>query len=316
MTITNNQPTHPTEPNMPENTQQKTTTNVHTGILKFGGMTRDAAVRSRKEVKAGSANFFKFKDGSTSVVRFLPPPVGAQVPWVICHQHFLKNWAGGKRPLVFNCPLKAGESACPACEREEQLRGSGNPADIAKANDMAPRARVYANIIDRKDEETGVQIVAFGSMILEQLVEFIEDEEVYGRDYTHPFEGDDITVKRTTDNDRTTYKVNIRGGDHPRLAVTDEQMIKWIETAPNLNRYTEVLPYEVIQNAAHALRVEAQGGTQAPRMQRAVADAPTNKPTNKPTDDASAQPSAGLDDGVGMESAAGSGAGEVDNSGF
>jgi hypothetical protein len=230
----------------------------NTGMVKFGGISRGAAERSRKQVKSGSANFYKFKMG-TNLVRFLPPSEGEEVPWVIVYQHYLRNWGGGKRALIFNCPLKAGEGPCPACEEEERLASTGNAADKKASEDYRPRPRVFANIIDRKDEEAGVQIAAFGSMILDQLCELIEDEEVYGADFTHPFEGDDIAIKKGEDSGRTTYKVNIRTGSHDRLAKTEEQMVKWIETAPNLGRYTEILSYEQIVEAGQALEEESQG---------------------------------------------------------
>lgn len=290
---------------------QTATSNNSTGMVKFGGITKEAAQKSRKQAKSGKANFFKFKDG-TNTVRFLPPPVGADVPWVITHQHYLRNWAGGKKALIFNCPMKANEGACPACEREEALLATGNTADKRKADDFRPRPRVFANLIDRKDEETGVQIASFGTMILEQLVELIEDEESYGQDFTHPFEGDDLAIKRGEDQGRTTYKVNIRVGDNDRLAVTEEQMVKWIDTAPNLNRYTEILTYEQITEASNALREEATGvKTPQKPAKQAVAVAPTNTKSIAP-----AKTTAGLDDGGTLESAAGSSDGEVDDSGF
>jgi hypothetical protein len=288
------------------------TKNNSTGLVKFGTITREAALRSRRQAKAGKANFFKFKEGS-NLVRFMPGPEGSSVPWVVTHQHFLKGWAGGKRALVFNCPIRAGEGACPACQKEEVLLATGNPIDKKKSEDFRPRARVYANIIDRKDPETGVQVAAFGSQILEQLVELIDDEEVYGADFTHPFEGDDLAIKRTEEKGTTTYKVNIRTGDNDRLAETEEQMVKWITTAANLNRYGEILTYEQIMEAGKALKDEAQGTSPARSTQKqAVASAPTTQPKAI----AEAQPAQGLDDGGTLESAAGGSEGEEDDTPF
>lgn len=289
----------------------------NSGLVKFGGITAASAAKSRKAVKSGRANFFKFKMG-TNLVRFLPPPEGEDKPWVITHQHYLRNWAGGKKALIFNCPLKAGEGACPACQKADELMGTGNAADKTKAEDLRPRPRVFANIIDRKDEEAGVQIAAFGSMILDQMCEYIEDPELYGADFTHPFSGDDLAIKRSEKGGRTEYKVNIRTGDNERLAETEDQMIKWLETAPNLNPYTEILTYEQIVAAGQALQEEAQGsgggggGAQQTQAARQITQAqPKAQPKAQPV----AAKSKGFGD-TGLESAAAQSGGEADNSGF
>lgn len=232
------------------------------GLMKFGGITKEAAENARKRVKSGSQQFYEWKDG-LNVLRFLPPPPGKDAAWVITSQHFLKNWAGGGKVLSFNCPKQMMEGRCPACDRYEQLMASGNPVDRERAAEYRPRYRVFANVIDRNDEEAGVQVVGFGKMILDQITELVTSDDVYGQDFSHPLEGDDLVIKRGKEKGFTKYSVNIRNarvpGEHDRLAATDEQIIKWLEVAPDLQTYATVLSYEDLIHKAAEMTAEARG---------------------------------------------------------
>lgn len=288
-----------------------------TGLVKFGTITKEAAAEAKKKVKSGAGNFYQWKDG-INTIRVLPPPPGESAAWVIVYQHFFRNWSGGQKSFSFNCPKRMGQGRCPGCEQEEALLKTGNPVDKDKAKEFRAKPRVFALIVDRKDEEAGVQIAAFGSMVLEQMVELIEDDDVYGADFTHPFEGDDLVVKRWEEKGFIKYRVNIRNGDHDRLAETEEQMVKWIESAPSLTPHVQVQTYEQLMQRAAELTAEARGEP-APVRQPAIATTAKHKPAAMPEPAPDPEPAAAgpfADATGGMTAAAASDAGLTDDAPF
>jgi len=261
----------------------------------FGGVTKDAAAAAAKAVANRNRNYFKLEDG-INVVRLLPPPPGQTEPWVMGYEHFFRNWSGGDKHFSFGCPRENGGGRCPACEEADRLNATGNPVDAKRAKDYNAKLRVYSYIVDRKNPEAGIQVMAYGSMILEQMVELLQDEDVYGQDFTHPFEGDDLAIKKFEKDGYVKYRVNIRNGNHDRLAETDEQMVEWLQGALRapLSQKLKTLSYEEIVQKGNELTAEARGHT----VQSAPAPAPAARPAPAPAAlPPAAAPASGLADG-------------------
>lgn len=220
----------------------------------------------KRQPKANKASWYSFQEGS-NVLRFLPALKGESSPFVISYQHYLKNWGGGSKALVFNCPREMGGHRCPACEKRDLCLQSDNEADKVRARALKPKIRVYARVIDRKNEEAGVQIVGFPKTVFERLTEIRQNADEYGQDYTHPLEGDDILiVKRKGDNGIWTYTTTVRNRGPQRLAESDDQIRQWLTSAPDLQRQGNVMTYEKISEISAKMIAEAQGRPVQPAL--------------------------------------------------
>lgn len=250
--------------------------------VEFGTITVEEVERGRKQVKSGGA-FFTWEEGY-STIRLLPAAKGQAKPWVIYHQHFLDKYLGGQDALRFVCRQKSGQGRCPGCERHDQLMQSKNTIDKTRAKDWKPKARVLTPGIDRKDEESGVQIFAYGAMVYKGMGDLLTDAQVYGRDFTNPLDGADLVVKKYKEDGYYKYKVAIRPadetGDHKLLAQTREQRRKWCDARPDLSIHTMVPSYAEIVEMEGKLRAAATGRTYSPPAATAqpAVQAPASSP--------------------------------------
>ncbi len=247
------------------------------GLVKWGSYEVDAANKERDETKSDST-FMKLKVGK-NVVRILPPRAGQNSPFKIVRQHFIRM-PGNDSPAVFACPRSADEDMkdrCPACEQAAKLRGTGVRVDRDRAWELMPKLRVFANVIDRSSEESGPQVLGFGKMIFEELVNLREDEDA-GGDYTHPTKGFDIIIQRQgTGKNDTSYSVRMA---RHASAITDDpdEMESWYESMENLDQFAAAKSYEEI--------LEMLGVDGAPRRQRITADAsPKRRKARKPKEE-------------------------------
>jgi hypothetical protein len=209
-------------------------------IRKHGAWSAETAEKEFEESQqaSGSANYFKPKTGK-NVLRFLPPAEGRDSPFVVVHQHYIEV-PGGQKAASFNCPRMHKAGRCPACEKAQELRDTGNPADYERAGDFLPRRRVFANVIDRNDPERGVLIFPMGKTIHEQLLSIRKNAEA-GGDFTDPSEdGFDIIVEKTGEKLKTEYKVLTARRSSP--LGNDE----WLDQMHDLEKQARVEPLEEI----------------------------------------------------------------------
>lgn len=207
---------------------------------KYGTYNEGAAEDDYAEgSKSSGGKYLKLKEGKNRL-RFLPPYLGMSSPFMKVHQHFFKM-PGSKKPIVFNCPrqMKAGYD-CPACAKADDWQVSGTPAQRKLAEDMRPSARYFALVVDRDDEEKGVQILGLGKSILKGLSDIRRDED-YGGDFTHPEEGMDVYIKRVGQGLDTRYTV------HPGGRTTPLGNDHWLETMQDIREQGKVLPLAEIQ---------------------------------------------------------------------
>lgn len=226
-------------------------------IQKYGSYDIEKAEEEQKQLDSeGGGDFYKMKVGR-NVLRFLPPPAGQKTPFVVAYQHYV-DVPGAQGPVSFVCPRMMAKKPCPACAKAEELRRTGNPADSELANRLTPRRRVFANVIDRKEPDRGVQIAAFGKQIHEQLVGLRRDPDA-GGDFTDPQGGFDIVIERTgTGRLDTEYKVYAARRQSP-LGNPD-----WIEQQFGLQRYASPKSAQEIMNLLSGVAAGTTGGAVAP----------------------------------------------------
>lgn len=234
-------------------------------IQQWGSYEPEAAEAEQQELdKLGGGTFLKLKVGR-NVVRILPPKVGQKSPFVITHQHVI-NIPGKENPLSFNCPRMMSKQPCPVCQKAEQLRSTGRQADYDAAGALLPRLRVYSNVIDRANPEAGPRILAMGKTIHEELVGLRNDQDA-GGDFTHPFDGFDIVIKRTgtTKND-TEYDVKPA---RENSALGD---LSWIEMQSDNRRFAMVPSLDDIRKLLSGEGLDDDDSAPAPRRRRRAED--------------------------------------------
>ena len=101
--------------------------------------------------------------------------------------------------------LEAKQEARAAKAKEMQESRSSRDQEVGKK--MLAKRRHFANVIDRKNEEKGVQIVGFPKTVYEQLLA-IRDDDAAGGNFTDPGpNGFDITITKTGQGMNTKYAV-------------------------------------------------------------------------------------------------------------
>ncbi|KKN67990.1 hypothetical protein LCGC14_0455460 [marine sediment metagenome] len=202
-------------------------------LQKYGEYTVESAEEEQKQIdESSSVDYLKLSVGR-NVVRFLPPPVGKTSPFKIVQQHFLKL-PGMPSPVKFACPRYLKPSGhCIVCAKANELYRSGNSADKERGYELFPKRRVYANVIDRSNQEKGPIILEMGKTIHEPLVKIRKNEDI-GGNYTHPDEGFDIVIDRvgTSKND-TKYTVI------PARKSSPLGNLEWVEQQHDLDRYSK-----------------------------------------------------------------------------
>ena len=212
------------------------------GLVKWGTYDPKQAAAER-DASASQSNFMKLTEGR-NVIRILPPKAGENSPFKIVRQHFIKL-PGGKTPAVFVCPRVHGGGRCPACEQAVKLRATGHKIDKDKAWEMSHKLRVFANVIDRKDEAAGPKLVGFGKTIFDELTALRQDEDA-GGDYCHPTEGFDIIIERTgTGKNDTEYATRLARTSTP-ITGDAKKMSDWYDSMSDLNAQVTLKSYEDI----------------------------------------------------------------------
>lgn len=219
-----------------------------TQLSKFGSFTKEAA---KAEASAGQSQEWLKLNTGTNVVRILPPLAGKTSPWVTIYQHFIK--VPGAKAVVFNCPRRMANMRCPACEKADRLRATGNPADERASKEFNPSMRTISFGLDRENPEKGIQMFAFGAMIKKRLIHF---REKLDKDFTHPTEGFDLVIDRTGQGLDTEYQTDL--GTQGPITNNEAQLDQWLDGLPDLDSFSTVLSYEQIVAKFSATNVTPQ----------------------------------------------------------
>jgi len=225
-------------------------------IVEYGGYSEDAAAAEQEELNRSSGGGFMRLEEGRNVVRFLPPPVGRNTPFLTIYQHFI-DLPGRTSPLVFNCPRMMLRENCPACAKADQLKASSNKRDQEGARDFWANRRIFASVIDRNDEDSGPKILGMGRMIHEALIKIRKDPE--GGDFTDPTEnGFDIVIERQGQGLKTRYTV-MAARRSSALGNLD-----WIAQQPDLQTLAKVPTWEEIVSMVRGEDQETQTEEAAP----------------------------------------------------
>jgi hypothetical protein len=212
----------------------------NTNLVKYGSYELDDAEHDKAELAGGGNKHAKIKVGE-NVFRFLPPLPGKKV-FKITSRHAVTPPGGDT--VYFDCPRRVANRPCPICEKANQLANSGNPLDAERAKGLWPSRRVYANVIDRSDEDAGPKVLPLTKTSHEELIALREDPDC-GGDFTNPVTGYDIKITREgTGKKDTRYKVR------PRKVSplgTDAQINAWIEAQHNLDAEITIMTPEEIK---------------------------------------------------------------------
>lgn len=224
-------------------------------LNQFTEYTEENAAKGRAE--DANAGWMKTQPG-TNVVRILPPLKGMTEPWITIYQHFIKVPGGSQ--VVFNCPRRMANQACPACEKADRLKAAGDAASEKSAQDYWPAQRNIAFAIDRDDPEKGAQLFPFGATIKKRLRHF---REKLKNNYTDFKTGSDIVIEKSGQGMKTEYQCDLGG----QCAITDskKQLEEWVSDLPNLNDFAKVMDYDAIMQ-----KFSATAGEGAPPQQRQV----------------------------------------------
>jgi hypothetical protein len=247
------------------------------GLQKYRSWTPEKIKQSREESDAeGGGMFAKLRVGKNHL-RFLPASPTMDEPLYKVYEHRIPT--DGGKALTFACPRMMRKEACKACTVAEGLKRSNNKADRDYGYQIHAKRRVYANVIDRKSPDRGVQVLAFGKSIHDSLLQ-LADPDVGGDDFTDPEAGFDIYIERKgTGKNDTEYTVT---GSRKSSPLGNDE---WLDQLNDLSRFGDVTkPTHEIEEALEA-RVEDDEQTPM-RQSKSFARQPERRPSRTAEDDA------------------------------
>lgn len=197
------------------------------------GVNVDKEREKLEEIKRGGTRFWTPKEHS-NLIRILPPYSGED--W------YKETWfhfgvGVDRKPIA--CARRLLDEACYICEKVDELRKSEDPRDVELPTQIASRRRVFYNIIDLDDVESGVQIFSSGVTIFKELLMYVADPD-WG-DITDPEEGYDIVIEREGTGIDTKYTV--RAKKNP-TSLIDPGLLDQLR---DLDEMVEILPYEQVK---------------------------------------------------------------------
>lgn len=208
-------------------------------IQQYGGWDlTDVAAQgvAVEEGGGGKAAYFKPEVGR-NLVRFLPPRTPGTSPLVVTTQHYIDL---PDRKVVFSCPRALVGKPCPACQRAEALRATGNQVDREAAYGIQGKLRIFSNVINRAKPEAGPVIYAYGKKMFEALQALRLDPDI--NDFTRPTEdGVDIVIER-----KGTGKMDTEYAVRPAMKVCGLGDLSVIEQQHDLTQFSRVLSWDAI----------------------------------------------------------------------
>ena len=131
----------------------------------------------------------------------------------------------------------------PIQELITKLRDEGTKESYELCKKLYPKARYYAPVIVRGDEDKGVRVWAFGKTVYQSLLNIMLDED-YG-DITDPTDGRDVKVICTKAPGRMWATTEVRPrGKNTALATNTKQAATWVESIPDVNDMYEAKSYD------------------------------------------------------------------------
>lgn len=253
-----------------------------TGIAEYGEFSPEA-LRDEEEFtdKAEASDWLEKPEGDTAV-RFMPPPVGEGLPWIVIYEHSIKL-PGMNFPVRFPCPKLMARKPCSYCAKSEALKKSGNKADKDLGFELSAKRQCYADVIDRSKQEHGPFIFSFGKKIHEPLKGILSNPKK-GGNFFHPVNGRDIILNREGKGQfDTVYTVTASMETSP-FAPDPETMKRWLAMRHDFSSFVVPKSDEencrAVEEAAERQARQGGGGSRggspggrgAPRPRTAAGD--------------------------------------------
>jgi hypothetical protein len=133
----------------------------------------------------------------------------------------------------------------PIQELITNLRDEGTKESYELAKKLYPKARYYAPVIVRGEEDKGVRVWSFGKTVYQSLLNIMLDED-YG-DITDPLQGRDIKIVCTKAPGRQWATTEVRPrGKQSKLTDDKSQMSEWTDSIPSLEEMYEEKSYDAL----------------------------------------------------------------------
>lgn len=177
--------------------------------------------KAELDQKSGGGQFWVPAEGR-NIIRVCPPQGKKDEFYHEFYTHWLPQ---AKRAFIcLNPPNGKGKGKCFLCQQ------------VSKDKGLKPRPRFLLNIVDRRDENAGVQLFNSGITIVRELLGVITDPE-WG-DITDPETGTDIILDREGTGQNTSYTVRMRRNP----SELDEKFLEQLHDLDNVlqeNTYQE-----------------------------------------------------------------------------
>lgn len=226
-----------------------------------------------KATTSKQSNLWKPSAGKT-IIRIVPYKYNSKNPFIELYFHFELV---PKRSVL--SPSSFGEKD-PIVLFAEKLKRTGNKDDWRMARKLEPKMRVFAPIIVRGEEKSGVRFWGFGKKVYEQLLGIVKDED-FGPNIEDVDAGHDITVEFTTAEEA--------GKDYPETFVRPKPAKTPLTSDPSLREkllneqkeitevYTKPTYEELEEMLEKYMNPEGDGGVE-------VAPAPTGDDEDESSD--------------------------------
>lgn len=132
----------------------------------------------------------------------------------------------------------------PIEEFVKELRKTSDKDNWSLSGKISPKARVFAPVIVRGEEEKGVRLWNFGVNIYKALLALAEDEDI--GDFTDVMNGYDMVVEQTPGNPYPTTTVRIKPKT-TTLSDDDSKVKAWLSTQPDPLGVQTEYDYEFIK---------------------------------------------------------------------
>jgi hypothetical protein len=168
-----------------------------------------------------SANFWKPAVGKQTV-RIVPAVDDPDYPFTEIKFHY--NIA--KFPMI---ALSNFGKQDPIEEFVKELRKTSDKDNWSLSGKISPRARIFAPVIVRGEEDQGVRLWGFGVKIYKALLALAEDEDI--GDYTDPMNGWDLIIDQVAGNPFPETSIRIKPKQTPLS--DDAKLVKnWLQEQP------------------------------------------------------------------------------------
>lgn len=148
-------------------------------------------------------------------------------------QHFGVSIGGRNRAI--SCLEYKDKGKCPVCIFINRLKGSGDKDQAKLAERLRKNPRFFVNIIDRDDEDKGIQLFGTNKKCIEAVLDASDDSDI--GDITDPESGRNLIITRrgTGMLTRYAYRVSTKESsieyDPKELYQLDKDVDEWMDEA-------------------------------------------------------------------------------------